>query len=130
MSRALLTFVALWPLVTLVLQRQYDVDPWKLMSFGMYATAPRHPDTLEVELWVRRGEQWFPATAELARFKRWRQTLGRLVSVEPLFEQLFLDPSVQSARIIIRSARIQSWALSTYEKSPAGVTRENTPVAK
>jgi hypothetical protein len=127
-SRALLAFAALWPAVTLILQHQYDVDPWKLMSFGMYATAPRRPDALEVELSVRRGDQWCPASADLSRFKLWRQTLGRLVSVEPLFDELFRQPDVQSARIVIRSPRIQAWVVSTYEKSEGGVTREYASV--
>ena len=35
LATALLVFVALWPLVTLWLHARYDVDPWKLMSFGM-----------------------------------------------------------------------------------------------
>lgn len=30
--------VALWPLVQMVLVRRYDVSPWKLAGWGMYAT--------------------------------------------------------------------------------------------
>ncbi|MGV3622881.1 MAG: hypothetical protein ACO1OB_18830 [Archangium sp.] len=46
MKRALLVFVALWPAVTLVLQSGFHVDPWKLMSFGMYSVPPRREATL------------------------------------------------------------------------------------
>jgi hypothetical protein len=30
--------VALWPVVQMVLVRRYDVSPWKLAGWGMYAT--------------------------------------------------------------------------------------------
>jgi hypothetical protein len=37
----LVAFVGAWPLVTLGLQHAFRVDPWKLMSFGMYSVPPR-----------------------------------------------------------------------------------------
>lgn len=37
----LVVFVGAWPLITLGLQWGFRVDPWKLMSFGMYAVPPR-----------------------------------------------------------------------------------------
>ena len=40
LATALLAFVAIWPAVTLWLQARWSVDPWKLMSFGMYAALP------------------------------------------------------------------------------------------
>lgn len=46
LARALVVFVALWPAVTLVLQFTFHVDPWKLMSFGMYSVPPRRTATL------------------------------------------------------------------------------------
>ncbi len=45
-ARGLVGFVAVWPLVTLVLQFTFHVDPWKLMSFGMYSVPPRRPPGL------------------------------------------------------------------------------------
>lgn len=45
--RALVIAVAVWPLVTLALQTAFRVDPWKLMSFGMYSVPPRRaPDSM------------------------------------------------------------------------------------
>lgn len=46
LARAVVVFVAVWPLVTLVLQFGFHVDPWKLMSFGMYSVPPRRTATL------------------------------------------------------------------------------------
>jgi len=45
--KALVIAVAVWPLVTLGLQAAFRVDPWKLMSFGMYSVPPRRaPDSM------------------------------------------------------------------------------------
>lgn len=57
MKRALLLFVALWPLVTLVLQFAFHVDPWKLMSFGMYSVPPRREATLGHGEWTELDPQ-------------------------------------------------------------------------
>ncbi len=49
--KALVLFVALWPLVTLGLQTAFRVDPWKFMSFGMYSVPPRRaPDSMPGDL--------------------------------------------------------------------------------
>ncbi len=45
-ARALVCFVAVWPAITLLLQFAFHVDPWKLMSFGMYSVPPRREATL------------------------------------------------------------------------------------
>lgn len=109
--RALLVFVAVWPAVTLGLQRWWDVDPWKLMSFGMYATPPRRPAELIVRAEVLRNGVWVPVALDAEAFARDRQALGELASVEPLLRQL---PA--PARITVISPRIDGAATSIYER--------------
>jgi hypothetical protein len=48
---AALVAVVLWPCVQLALVARWDVSPWKLAGWGMYAT-PRFP-TLGMEIWGR-----------------------------------------------------------------------------
>lgn len=111
LSRALWCVLAGWPGVTLVLQHVYDVDPWKLMSFGMYATPPRRPGDLEVRLSVRRAEGWseVPATAlaaEVERFRQSKQALGTLAAPHAILSRLIALPDVLEARVQWRAPRL------------------------
>ena len=102
---ALLMFVAGWPAVTLVLQSRWDVDPWKLMSFGMYAAPARRVDDTRLTLEVRCGGRWEQTSldAEAAHFLRWRRTLGALISTDRLAQALAASrPECDGTRITIR----------------------------
>lgn len=74
---ALIVFVALWPAVTLWLQARWGVDPWKLMSFGMYAVPGRRLEDVRVEA---EGQV---SAAELERYRDLRRTLGDLAPLPP-----------------------------------------------
>lgn len=69
---ALVVAVGMWPLVTFVLQRAFRVDPWKLMSFGMYSVPPRRePETMLGDLGGR-CVSWLELDRETARVRRVR----------------------------------------------------------
>lgn len=73
----LVAFVALWPAVTLWLQARWGVDPWKLMSFGMYAAPGRRLTDVRV---TAEG----PVSADaLERYRDLRRTLGDLAPLPP-----------------------------------------------
>ena len=111
LALALLGFCATWPLVTLWLQARFDVDPWKLMSFGMYAAPGRRAEDLELTLTVERAGRWEPADEgavphEAAAYRRWRRTLGRLADAGPLGRALLLHTKAAAARIEVRERRL------------------------
>lgn len=93
-----LTVLTLWPLVHVALCVRYDVSPWKLAGWGMYAT-PR-PRTIGMEVHGRApGETTFtqlggpsPALqAEGASFlERWRW-LGRLAPLDGFAAAVFAE---------------------------------------
>jgi hypothetical protein len=127
-ARALLVFVALWPCVTLWLQARFDVDPWKLMSFGMYAAPARRPFDLTLLVSVERDGRW-EAAAEPpeagAAYRRWRRTLGRLASHEALGRAVLAQTGAARARIEVRELRLDaetgrvSWRVeSVYMPTP------------
>lgn len=65
---ALLAAIALWPLVQLALVARYDVSPWKLAGWGMYAT-PRF-DFVGMEVYGRTpggGEEQLTAPSPAVR---------------------------------------------------------------
>jgi hypothetical protein len=84
LALGLLGFVALWPLAHRALVARFEIDPWKLSGFAMYAT-PSLP-VLAAVLVPREGklelldEAALPVAAReaLARFRVERLALGRL----------------------------------------------------
>jgi hypothetical protein len=62
-------FVGGWPLVTLGLQWGFRVDPWKLMSFGMYAVPPRRDPASMLGDLSRRCVRWVELDRETARVR-------------------------------------------------------------
>ncbi|MBL8954632.1 MAG: hypothetical protein JNK82_27895 [Myxococcaceae bacterium] len=109
LARALLVFVTLWPCVTLWLQARFDVDPWKLMSFGMYAAPSRRPSDVELVLSVERDGAWVQVpepVGEGTAFRKWRRTLGRLASHEALGRVLLTQTAAKQARIEVRELRL------------------------
>ncbi len=108
-ARALLIFAAVWPCVTLWLQERFDVDPWKLMSFGMYAAPARRAADVELVVSVERGGAWVRVAeppAEGAEFRKWRRTLGRLTSHGALQRAVLAQSNATRARIEVRELRL------------------------
>jgi hypothetical protein len=111
--RALLGFVALWPVATLVLQLGWSVDPWKLMGFGMYAAPGRRLEDVQLALSVKRDGAWQPldqtaVEEESARFIRSRRTFGRLASPDELGLAMRAATKAESARVEVRWVRLDA----------------------
>ena len=92
-ARVLFALIAAWPAVALGLQLGFDVDPWKLMGFGMYATPPRRPVDLRVRVEVLTLEGWQDARVDesdpvLASFRGRQQALGEVADAQPLLEHV------------------------------------------
>lgn len=109
-ARGLLVFVAVWPCVTLWLQARFEVDPWKLMSFGMYAAPGRRPSDLELSLSVEREGRWEPVAEppEAVPYRKWRLTLGRLASHRDLGRALLARSGASRARLEVRELRLDT----------------------
>lgn len=93
LKRAGWWLVVLAPALSLGLQLSHDVDPWKLMGFGMYATPPRRPMELRVQVDVLTMEGWQPARLEqndpaLTAFRGRTQALGALADPQPFLEEI------------------------------------------
>ncbi len=89
----LMVLVALWPVVPLVLQSLWQVDPWKLMAFGMYAVPARRLSDYSVKVAAKQNGRWHAVDAascqrELDDFLKWHRTFGALVGPERLAEAL------------------------------------------
>lgn len=112
-AKGLLVFVALWPVVTLVLQARWAVDPWKLMSFGMYAVPARRVEDAQLTLAVKRGVQWEPleqgrVADEADRYLHARRSLGRLASTTALLDAMLKATGATHARIEVAQARLDA----------------------
>ena len=110
-AHALLVLVATWPLVTLWLQARWGVDPWKLMSFGMYAAPGRRLDDVRLTVSVQRGGAWEPlgpgvAAEAVERYRRARRTLGRLAPAPPLLEALGAATGGQAVQVEVVEVRL------------------------
>jgi len=110
-ARGLLVFTALWPCVTLWLQARFDVDPWKLMSFGMYAAPGRRPEDVQLNV----GGQ------EAEAYRKWRWTLGRLASPEALLRATKGDVEVRELRLDAESGRVV-WRVETMVYGGYGIS--------
>lgn len=110
LARGLLVLVALWPLVTIVLQRTWDVDPWKLMSFGMYAVPSRRIESMQLALSVRRDGGWEPvalSAASLNALDR-RRTLGKLVPLRSFARRAMDESGTDAAKAILSTSRLDA----------------------
>ncbi len=107
---AVLAFVAVWPAVTVVLQLGFDVDPWKLMAFGMYAAPARRPEDFAVSLTARRGATWEPLDLpeEENRFIRRRYTLGKLVGLGGLAQRALESSGADEVRAELQQFRLDA----------------------
>jgi hypothetical protein len=123
----LLGFIALWPAVTLALQARWDVDPWKLMGFGMYATPARRLEDFTLVVEVRRGERWEQvelASEEGTRFLARRRTWGRLASPEPMLRRLLEASGANAASAELQFTRLNPrTARVTVERERVSVSR-------
>ncbi len=72
MVKALVVAVAGWPLVTLALELAFRVDPWKLMSFGMYSVPPRRDPASMLGDLSGRCVEWVELDRVTARVHRVR----------------------------------------------------------
>lgn len=68
--RGVVVAVALWPVVPLGLQVAFRVDPWKLMSFGMYSVPPRRDVDAMLGDLSGRCVAWVELDRETARVRR------------------------------------------------------------
>ena len=81
-----LLVLGLWPAVQIGLVARYDVSPWQLAAWGMYASPQRLPGLklrgfsgdVMVAPFDRPYPQWL--RAELMHFQRYRRALGQLYS--------------------------------------------------
>ena len=108
--------LTLWPLVHMVLCARYDVSPWKLAGWGMYAT-PR-PRTIGMEVHGRApGDAIFtqlsgPSPALLAAgatfLERWRW-LGRLARLDDFAAAVFAEhPAWTELRIEVYRSHLDA----------------------
>lgn len=89
---AFLVAFALWPAVHRALVAGYDVNPWKLAGWAMYAR-PHFPSRLALRLVEDGRERPVPALDEweqllAAEFLERRYSVGRLASPDALVEKL------------------------------------------
>ncbi len=120
-AKGVLVVVALWPLVTLVLQRTFDVDPWKLMSFGMYAVPSRNVALMTLEAAVERQGAWVPVTVDrddprIEKLLTEVATLGALAKPRPLLVELAFAHHADSARLVIHLPGLRRSSARVYRK--------------
>lgn len=99
----LITAIAVWPLVHHGLVRLYDVNPWKLFGFAMYAV-PHQTTILKIE--SNAGSGWTPFDSNNPQIQNTLRTyadrhsaLGRLASPRKTAEFiLHREPHLQAIR--------------------------------
>ena len=106
---AVLAWVALWPLAHRALVARYELSPWKLSSFAMYASP--HPPILVGLLVPSEGrlvpldETALPTLAriQLDRFRVERHVLGRLRQPDDLARTvLAARPELPTLLIVVQ----------------------------
>jgi len=114
---------AIWPLIHFGLVERYEVSPWKLAGWAMYA-AP----TTQVGVAVfavrpgrkpeRLAEAALPApvAAEMARFVDRRRTLGRLASPDSIGRELFARRSDLAWTVVAVETRLLDRDSATIER--------------
>ena len=99
------------PVLQIVLVKRYDVSPWKLAGWGMYAAPWRNPwariDVLERGSWSeidrKRTTPWL--SSQLREFSDSRAALGRLCPPDRIADELWVErPEVTEVRITVREA--------------------------
>ena len=113
LALTLLAALALWPLAHRVLVARYDLNPWKLAGFAMYATPT--PPVLVVVLQDADGrpapldERALPAPARRAldRFRAERHALGRLRRPDDLAQALFrARPDLDALWVLVQRMQL------------------------
>jgi hypothetical protein len=103
---AILLAVAVWPIAHLVLVARFEVDPWELFGWGMYAApSPQVQIRLE-QLYEGRSLVVRPSDATLEalnEFARLRTRLGRFVSLDATADEvLALEPQMEGVALVLR----------------------------
>lgn len=133
---------AVWPLIHRGLVWRYDVDPWKLFGFAMYAV-PGPMKTVRVFPVSEDGrgrmldfERYAPAEQRAVdQFRQRRRALGRLASMEPLGHRMLeLHPDWEGATIAVvtlaldpETARLQTRVREQTLWRSGRVEPEKTP---
>lgn len=106
---AIVAFVALWPLVHAALVARYQIDPWELFGWSMYATPAAR---VQVGVKVERAGNIEPFFAfgtqreRLRDFARRRTALGLLAPTEVLARELLeADATIDAVFVITRTLR-------------------------
>jgi hypothetical protein len=116
---ALLVGAAIWPLIHHVLVLRYDVDPWELFGWSMYAVPAAR---VSVAIDLERGDEVEPLRplgdlfARVRAFARRRSALGVLASSEGLARELLaadaqLDAVVVTTRWLVLDPQTTVWRL-------------------
>jgi hypothetical protein len=102
----LVCLLALWPAVHLWLSARYEIDPWELFGWGMYALpSPQVHIRLEQlvdsrPLIVRPSDETRALLDELARA---RTRFGQLVSLEDTASRILThEPQMQGIVLVVR----------------------------
>ncbi len=123
LARVLMGMIVIWPAAALVLHRAFDVDPWRLFSFAMYATPPRMGESFGLELFVPAPPgldssitvnidggafvRLLPSgdvLTEARRFSEKRRSLGTLASSRPLAN--LVASQNQARRVVVRTTTL------------------------
>jgi hypothetical protein len=119
----LLVAAAIWPLIHHMLVLRYDVDPWELFGWSMYAVPAAR---VAVAIDLERGDEVEPLRplgelfARVRVFARRRSALGALASSESLARELLaddaqLDAVVVTTRSLVLDPQTTLWRL--HERS-------------
>ncbi|MDX2008586.1 MAG: hypothetical protein SFW67_00265 [Myxococcaceae bacterium] len=107
-ARLVIGAVAVWPLVTLALAFTAGVDPWRLFSFGMYATPSRVGAAWQLQVLVDEGSGFVPLVprderlvTELGEFLERRRTLGRLASSREVARAVWRHHPAHRVRVLV-----------------------------
>ncbi len=100
---SILVAAAIWPLVHHMLVLRYDVDPWELFGWSMYAVPAAR---VAVAIDLERGDEVEPLRplgdlfARVRAFARRRSALGTLASSESLARELLADDAQLDAVVV------------------------------
>jgi len=120
---AALILLALWPAVQIGLVLRYDVSPWKLGAWGMYASPQRLPglklrgfrEGIMVAPFDRPYPKWLQV--ELKNFQSYRRAMGQLYSPDRL-GALILDrrPGLDALRLDVIETHLNKQTAMVEER--------------
>lgn len=102
----ILVAVAAWPIAHRVLVARFEVDPWELFGWGMYATPSPQVQVRLEQLYEGRSLIVRPSDATLKvlnEFAQRRTRLGRFVSLDSTAEEILaLEPQMEGVALLVR----------------------------